>query len=86
MEKILAGSHVYHKPTGENWVVALDEIDGRIYYMGYPFGGYGDKKDVALLRETSPEKRKKTLEEVYNCRRNPVMAARAERQLTENKL
>lgn len=85
MSKILAGSHVHHKPTGETWVVALDEIEGRIYYMGYPFGGYVDKKDVTLTREPSPGKRHSTLQEVTRSR-NSSMVNRAERQLKENKL
>ena len=31
-----AGDVVHHRPSGERWILATDEVDGRVYPMGWP--------------------------------------------------
>jgi hypothetical protein len=54
------GDQVRHWPTGETWVVALVE-DDKLYWMGYPFGGYADLSDCSLVESADEESRNSTL-------------------------
>lgn len=77
---IRAGDSIYHKLTREIWLVALDEIDGRVYWCGYPFGGYGNSSDCTVEHPASDEERLGMLLKVAECN-HASMAEKAKRQL-----
>lgn len=58
--KFRAGDVVRHRPTGEKWVLANDEEDGRVSPCGWPCS-MADAKDCALLEKASDERRLETL-------------------------
>jgi hypothetical protein len=77
-ELIDVGDAVYHEPTGEEWLVAA--VDGeRVYWCGYPFGGYGDLKDCSLIYRGNRYERDKLLHELADGPGNevPRLLARA---------
>jgi hypothetical protein len=52
-----AGDVVHNTPSGEKWTLALDEIDGYIYWCGHPFGGCGRAGNCTIIEQASDEKR-----------------------------
>ena len=50
---IKPGDTVYHKPTGERWVVSFVQ-DGRLSWIGWP-EGYADLSDCVLVKSCSFE-------------------------------
>lgn len=50
---IKPGDTVYHKPTGERWVVSFVQ-DGRLSWIGWP-EGYADLSDCVLIESCSFE-------------------------------
>lgn len=54
-EKVIrTGDRVYHEPSEETWIVAWVE-DERLYWLGYPFGGYAKLRDCKLIDSCSDE-------------------------------
>ena len=50
-----AGDTVFHRPTGETWVVAhIDEARNELAWVGWP-PGYGRLSDCVLKTECSDE-------------------------------
>lgn len=59
---------VFHRPTGETWVVARVDYDegketGQIYWMGWP-PGCAQIEDCELKEKATPEQRRRLLEEI----------------------
>ena len=57
------GDTVKHVPTGETWLVAA-VIDSRLYWYGYPFGGYADLSDCLLWEKANKKKRLRIIKDV----------------------
>ncbi|MEM1354317.1 MAG: hypothetical protein AAGH88_05480 [Planctomycetota bacterium] len=67
MAGIDTGDRVYHRPTGETWLVA--RVDGdRVYWCGYPFGGFGSLGDCQLEGRASEDERAKLLAKIASSR------------------
>lgn len=65
MNKIFAGDTVFHKPTGETWVVCgINEERNKLIPCGYPFPSIGNIDDCDLI-----EKGKRQSEEMKNALR-----------------
>lgn len=54
------GDYVYHRPTGEHWVVAMVEGD-RLAWCGWP-DGTAALADCELVTKATPEWKQKVLE------------------------
>lgn len=76
--KIDTGDYVHHAPSNENWIVALVE-DGRLYWMGYPFGGSAALEDCTLTKKATPEFKERMIKEIAsaNSSARPVTVAKA---------
>lgn len=57
--KIDTGDSVFHKPTGETWLVAFVE-DGRLSWCGWP-EGWANLSDCELTQKATEEQRDKLL-------------------------
>jgi hypothetical protein len=58
-----AGDHIHHAPTGEDWLLAADERDGRVICCGWP-ESLGNASDCTLVRGVSDEDHLKVLRAV----------------------
>lgn len=68
---------IHHEPTGEDWVVAA--VDGdKLYWCGYPFGGFANLEDCKLVSKASDEQREKLLNKLaeMTCHVRPVIMAK----------
>lgn len=64
MAKLRTGDDVQHRPTGEVWVVAIDEDDnGDIMWCGWP-EGWAKASDCTLIKAATDEERLELLIEV----------------------
>lgn len=61
-QTIDTGDVVFHRPSGERWVVAC-VIGARLSWCGWPEGS-GDLSDCSLLEKASPEKRLALLRQI----------------------
>lgn len=61
-DTIDTGDGVFHRPTGEKWLVACVR-DDRLSWVGWPEGS-ANLDDCELVRKASPEARRKLLEEM----------------------
>lgn len=55
-----AGDHVRHRPSGEEWIVAVDSENGRVSWSGWP-EGMAAEEDCELQRAASDEERLRQL-------------------------
>ncbi len=60
-----AGDHVKHHPSGESWVLACDEENGRVQPAGWP-ESQAEAAHCSLKREATDEQRLKQLRESAN--------------------
>ena len=76
MSEIRAGDHVFHKPTGETWVVAY--VDGDyLAWCGWP-EGEAKLADCELVKRASDEEHLRWLNDIANSSgRRASMAKRA---------
>lgn len=58
-----AGDHVRHRPSGEEWVVAVDSENGRVSWSGWP-EGMAAEDDCELQRAATDEERLRMLRSV----------------------
>ena len=58
-----AGDSVYHRPSNERWVLALDENQGYVSWCGWP-EGQARASDCDLLHAATDEERMKMLRDV----------------------
>jgi hypothetical protein len=58
-----AGDHIHHAPTGEDWLLAADERDGRVICCAWP-EALGNASDCTLVRAVSDEDHVKVLRAV----------------------
>ena len=82
MNEIDVGDTVYHRPTKENWTVALCE-NGRVYWCGYPFGGSGDIHDCELIEKAEEDDRIRVIKMVANTTGDQLPILRAKELLNE---
>lgn len=69
------GDYVHHAPTGERWVVAA--VDGeKLYWCGYPFGGYADLADCTLTKKATDKRRDELLIELSKYSEIPGLLAK----------
>lgn len=80
MNKFKAGDKVYHYPTQEEWFLALDQEDTRVYWCGYPFSGSALASDCKLIESSSKKLRINTLKDIIKCN-HYFMSDKAKRQL-----
>lgn len=57
------GDHIHHGPSGEDWVVSAVKGE-KLYWCGYPFGGYADLSDCTLVKKATDDQRLKLLSEL----------------------
>lgn len=62
-----AGDSVFHRPSGETWVLACDELDGEVMQAGWP-ESYAKASDCELKRAVTDEKRLEWLADVSKSR------------------
>lgn len=65
-----AGDIVYHWPTGERWVLAYGDDEGRVAWMGWPPGQAEAQHCVLMVPATEAEHRKAVMEWVRPSGRN----------------
>lgn len=53
--RLVAGDVVAHLPSGEEWVLGCDEVDGRVWPCGWP-STIADASDCRLLRRMPGER------------------------------
>lgn len=58
-----AGDHIHHAPTGEDWLLAADEHEGRVICCAWP-EALGNASDCTLVRAVSDEDHVKVLRAV----------------------
>jgi len=80
METFKVGDVVHHEPTGEEWVVALCE-EGKVYWCGYPFGGYGLEEDCSLVEDANQESSHKLIELLASGKGSELPRIRARENL-----
>jgi hypothetical protein len=78
-ETIDTGDTVFHRPTGETWLVAYVE-DGKLAWCGWP-EGYADLADCELKQKASEEARSKLLLQMSAIQRTDARARYARRRL-----
>lgn len=61
-EEIDTGDTVFHRPTGETWIVACVQ-DGRLSWAGWP-EGTAVISDFELVERATPEQREKLLRDM----------------------
>lgn len=61
-DKIDTGDSVFHRPTGETWIVACVQ-DGRLSWVGWP-EGTASVADCDLTERATPESRLKLLQDM----------------------
>lgn len=61
-DTIDTGDSVFHRPTGERWLVACVR-DDLLSWVGWPEGS-ANLADCELVRKATPESRRKLLEEM----------------------
>ena len=60
------GDHVYHEPSGEDWIVAYVE-NGRLAPCGWP-SCLAELSDCQLLNKASPQSRLEVLNEMASMK------------------
>ncbi len=78
----IAGDHVRHRPSGEQWRLACDEEDRRVYPAGYP-ETRAEASDCDLATAATHAQRIAMLREVADGRGDGYRSAIAKRQLAE---
>jgi len=63
-----AGDVVHHVPSGEDWILACDEVDGHVHPMGWP-ESRAKASDCRLCTAASDKHRQDTLRAVAEARR-----------------
>ena len=77
-----AGDKVFHKPTGETWILAVDQRGNDVYWCGWP-EGYAYAKDCELKKSATDEDRLKMLRDWSEKRGNDARI-RIAKYLLEN--
>lgn len=72
---------VFHKPTGEEWLVAFEK-DGRLYWCGWP-EGCADTDDCELLMKGTDRQRMALLGEMARMPGNDARKRYALKELDE---
>lgn len=58
-KRIRCGDHVFHRPSGEKWVVAYADYEsGKLAWMGWP-NGTADLADCELVQSADDEKHRR---------------------------
>lgn len=78
-----AGDHVFHRPSGEKWLLACDEMDGEIICCGWP-ETFARASDCDLLKAATDEERLKILRAVARIA-DQTRGSRARHQLSAAK-
>ena len=58
------GDVVFHKPTGEKWLVAYVN-NNRLYWCGWP-PGCADLQDCELVKKATPKYKEKIVSEILS--------------------
>jgi hypothetical protein len=77
-----AGDTIRHLPSGEEWLLACDEEDGRVVCCGWP-ETQANAKDCILVEAATDKERISTLSRVAESCSGQMRGRRAMRQLNE---
>ena len=75
-----AGDHVHHEPSGENWMLGVDEEDGRVMPCGWP-ATIADAKHCTLIKAATDGERMQMLCVFAKGGESDMRACAARRQL-----
>jgi hypothetical protein len=75
-----AGDEVLHRPSGEKWLLACDEVRGEIICCGWP-ETFARASDCELLEAATDEQRLSILQQVSRGAGSDTRGSRAQRQL-----
>jgi len=75
-----AGDYVHHAPSGANWVLGVDEEDGRVMPCGWP-EPLANAKHCTLIKAATDGERMQMLQHFADSREVDIRTLTARRQL-----
>lgn len=75
-----AADCVHHGPSGEDWVLAVDEESGRVMPAGWP-ESMAEAEDCTLIKAATEAERAEMLTNFAKITNRDMRASRARRQL-----